>query len=220
LAAVVRVLGLEPAAGLRLESLEHDAGLGLQLEREGLEAGESGLELPGPGERLALALGRREDPCVPLGERDPHAPPRVAEHTSTKPRCIHRTPPRRIGGPANPMMRPEAAGFNHSGDPRARTRRAGDRARTGRPPSGRCLGEAFPGDGRGTFQTCRQADAHPGRSRVGVSRTWGRRMEIEAGIGKTARRAYGFDEVAIVPSRRTRDPDDVDISWEIDAFRF
>ncbi|HXF71416.1 MAG TPA: GuaB3 family IMP dehydrogenase-related protein [Actinomycetota bacterium] len=45
-------------------------------------------------------------------------------------------------------------------------------------------------------------------------------MEIEIGIGRTARRAYGFDEVAIVPSRRTRDPDDVDISWEIDAFRF
>src|SRR5438477_6106160 len=45
-------------------------------------------------------------------------------------------------------------------------------------------------------------------------------MEIEIGIGKTARRAYGFDEVAIVPSRRTRDPDDVDISWEVDAYRF
>ncbi len=44
-------------------------------------------------------------------------------------------------------------------------------------------------------------------------------MEYEIGIGKTARRAYGFDEVAIVPSRRTRDPDDVDISWEIDAYR-
>ena len=45
-------------------------------------------------------------------------------------------------------------------------------------------------------------------------------MEIEIGIGKTARRAYSFDEVAIVPSRRTRDPDDVDISWEVDAFQF
>jgi len=45
-------------------------------------------------------------------------------------------------------------------------------------------------------------------------------MDIEIGIGKTARRAYGFDEVAIVPSRRTRDPDDVDISWEVDAYRF
>src|SRR5437762_2286588 len=45
-------------------------------------------------------------------------------------------------------------------------------------------------------------------------------MEFEVGAGKQARRAYGFDEVAIVPSRRTRDPDDVDISWEIDAYRF
>jgi IMP dehydrogenase len=45
-------------------------------------------------------------------------------------------------------------------------------------------------------------------------------VEFEIGIGKTARRAYGFDEVAIVPSRRTRDPDDVDISWEVDAYRF
>ena len=45
-------------------------------------------------------------------------------------------------------------------------------------------------------------------------------MEYEIGIGKTARRAYGFDEVAIVPSRRTRDPDDVDIGWEVDAYRF
>jgi len=45
-------------------------------------------------------------------------------------------------------------------------------------------------------------------------------MDIEIGIGKSGRRAYGFDEVAIVPSRRTRDPDDVDISWEIDAWTF
>ena len=43
-------------------------------------------------------------------------------------------------------------------------------------------------------------------------------MEIEIGIGKSGRKAYGFDDIAIVPSRRTRDPDDVDISWEIDAF--
>lgn len=44
--------------------------------------------------------------------------------------------------------------------------------------------------------------------------------EIEIGMGKSGRRAYGFDDIAIVPSRRTRDPEDVDISWEIDAFRF
>jgi IMP dehydrogenase len=43
---------------------------------------------------------------------------------------------------------------------------------------------------------------------------------VEIGIGKSGRRAYGFDEIAIVPSRRTRDPEDVDIAWEIDAFRF
>ena len=45
-------------------------------------------------------------------------------------------------------------------------------------------------------------------------------MEIDIGIGKTGRRAYGFDDIAIVPSRRTRDPDDVDVSWQIDAFQF
>ncbi|MDY0341680.1 MAG: GuaB3 family IMP dehydrogenase-related protein [Coriobacteriia bacterium] len=39
-------------------------------------------------------------------------------------------------------------------------------------------------------------------------------MEIEIGRGKTARQAYGFDDIAIVPSRRTRDPRDVDIAWE------
>jgi IMP dehydrogenase len=44
--------------------------------------------------------------------------------------------------------------------------------------------------------------------------------EVEIGLGKSGRRAYGFDDIAIVPSRRTRDPEDVDISWEIDAFRF
>ncbi|MDP9388490.1 MAG: GuaB3 family IMP dehydrogenase-related protein [Actinomycetota bacterium] len=44
--------------------------------------------------------------------------------------------------------------------------------------------------------------------------------EVEIGIGKSGRQAYGFDDIAIVPSRRTRDPEDVDISWEIDAFRF
>jgi len=45
-------------------------------------------------------------------------------------------------------------------------------------------------------------------------------VEVEIGIGKSARRAYGLDDIAIVPSRRTRDPEDVDISWELDAFRF
>jgi IMP dehydrogenase len=45
-------------------------------------------------------------------------------------------------------------------------------------------------------------------------------VEIEIGIGKSGRQAFGFDDIAIVPSRRTRDPDDVDISWQLDAFKF
>ncbi|MCW3008357.1 MAG: GuaB3 family dehydrogenase-related protein [Solirubrobacterales bacterium] len=45
-------------------------------------------------------------------------------------------------------------------------------------------------------------------------------MEIEIGRGKKARRAYGFDDIAIVPSRRTRDPDDVDITWKLGDYRF
>jgi IMP dehydrogenase len=45
-------------------------------------------------------------------------------------------------------------------------------------------------------------------------------VEVEIGIGKSGRRAYWFDDIAIVPSRRTRDPEDVDISWDLDAFRF
>jgi IMP dehydrogenase len=44
--------------------------------------------------------------------------------------------------------------------------------------------------------------------------------EVEIGRGKTGRRAYGFDDIAIVPSRRTRDPEDVDITWDIDAYHF
>ncbi len=44
--------------------------------------------------------------------------------------------------------------------------------------------------------------------------------DVEIGIGKTGRRAYGFDEIAIAPSRRTRDPEDVSLAWEIDAYRF
>ena len=44
--------------------------------------------------------------------------------------------------------------------------------------------------------------------------------ETEIGLGKSGRRAYRLDEIAIIPSRRTRDPEDVDISWQIDAYRF
>src|SRR5438445_11310617 len=45
-------------------------------------------------------------------------------------------------------------------------------------------------------------------------------MEVEIGRGKKGRRAYGFDDIAIVPSRRTRDPDDIDITSTLGPYRF
>ncbi len=44
--------------------------------------------------------------------------------------------------------------------------------------------------------------------------------EVEIGRGKRGRRAYSFDDVAVVPSRRTRDPQDVSTGWQIDAYHF
>ncbi|MDK1472826.1 GuaB3 family IMP dehydrogenase-related protein [Streptomyces sp. 549] len=44
--------------------------------------------------------------------------------------------------------------------------------------------------------------------------------EIEIGRGKRGRQAYAFDDIAVVPSRRTRDPKEVSIAWQIDAYRF
>ncbi len=44
--------------------------------------------------------------------------------------------------------------------------------------------------------------------------------EIEIGRAKRARRAYNFDDIAIVPTRRTRDPQDVSVAWSIDAYQF
>ncbi len=44
--------------------------------------------------------------------------------------------------------------------------------------------------------------------------------EIEIGRGKRGRRAYSFDDIAVVPSRRTRDPGEVSVAWQIDAYRF
>ncbi len=44
--------------------------------------------------------------------------------------------------------------------------------------------------------------------------------EIEIGRGKRGRRAYSFDDIAVVPSRRTRDPEEVSVAWQIDAYRF
>ncbi len=46
------------------------------------------------------------------------------------------------------------------------------------------------------------------------------RDTVEIGMNRFARRGYDLDEVSIVPSRRTRDVDDVSTAWQIDAFRF
>ena len=44
--------------------------------------------------------------------------------------------------------------------------------------------------------------------------------EMEIGRGKRGRSAWRFDDIAIVPHRRTRDPEEVSIAWQIDAYRF
>jgi IMP dehydrogenase len=43
---------------------------------------------------------------------------------------------------------------------------------------------------------------------------------VEIGLGKTAQRGYHLDDIAIVPSRRTRDVDDVSTAWQLDAYPF
>ncbi|MPZ62808.1 MAG: GuaB3 family IMP dehydrogenase-related protein [Propionibacteriales bacterium] len=45
-------------------------------------------------------------------------------------------------------------------------------------------------------------------------------VEIEIGRAKRSRRAFWFDDIAVVPSRRTRDPEEVSVAWQIDAYRF
>jgi IMP dehydrogenase len=44
-------------------------------------------------------------------------------------------------------------------------------------------------------------------------------VDIQIGKGKTARRAYGFDEIALVPSGRTLDPSLADASWQIGGIK-
>ncbi len=70
--------------------------------------------------------------------------------------------------------------------------------------------------GRGQGATIRSGAprSHPGTS-VGLMT-----QEIEIGLGKKGRLAYSLDDVAIVPSRRTRDPEDVSTSWQVDAYEF
>jgi IMP dehydrogenase len=43
---------------------------------------------------------------------------------------------------------------------------------------------------------------------------------VEIGMGRTARRTYGLDDIDIVPSRRTRSSKEVSVGWQLDAYRF
>jgi IMP dehydrogenase len=43
---------------------------------------------------------------------------------------------------------------------------------------------------------------------------------VEIGLGKTAQRGYHLEDIALVPSRRTRDVDDVSTGWQLDAYQF
>jgi IMP dehydrogenase len=44
--------------------------------------------------------------------------------------------------------------------------------------------------------------------------------EVEIGRGKRGRVTYSFDDVSLVPSRRTREADLVSLNWKIDAYTF
>ena len=44
--------------------------------------------------------------------------------------------------------------------------------------------------------------------------------DVEIGRGKRAQVAYSLDDVSLVPSRRTRDPQLVSLAWKIDAYTF
>ncbi len=74
--------------------------------------------------------------------------------------------------------------------------------------------------GVGRSAQCRSCHRPGGTSNCNQGPEGNSVAELEIGIFKSGRRAYGFDDIAIVPSRRTRDPEDVDISWQIDAYQF
>lgn len=44
-------------------------------------------------------------------------------------------------------------------------------------------------------------------------------VDVQIGLGKSGRRAFNLDEVSILPTRRTHNPEEVSLNWEIDAYR-
>lgn len=43
--------------------------------------------------------------------------------------------------------------------------------------------------------------------------------DIEIGMGKVGRPSFGLEDLLLLPDRRTRDADLIDLSWQIDAYR-
>ena len=123
-------------------------------------------------------------------------------------RSVRRSP--RAIGPAPPGRRPTRAEIPASG---AREEPEEEHAQS-RMEDRRRVGPAF------ATESKRHAGVVREPYRPHECRRANKVAEIEIGIFKSGRQAYGFDDIAIVPSRRTRDPEDVDISWEIDAYRF
>lgn len=81
--------------------------------------------------------------------------------------------------------------------------------------------------GRGVPALCGKGGARPCGGPAGASRLSrggisleAMSQEIEIGLGKKGRLAYSLDDVAIVPSRRTRDPEAVSTAWQVDAYEF
>lgn len=81
--------------------------------------------------------------------------------------------------------------------------------------------------GRGVPALCGKGGARPSGGPAGASRLSrggisleAMSQEIEIGLGKKGRLAYSLDDVAIVPSRRTRDPEAVSTAWQVDAYEF
>ena len=172
------------------------------------------------------AIITREAGCVAIvGEGAERAPA-----TRSRSSRSSRSPPSARATPSSPATSPPAARALAARVPRLRRRLRGRvdpalRRRHARPARGRA--PARPGRGRRSHASPRRLSA----SRWSTERlgsfdrhhpSLARRVQYGSRdrTGKEGRRAYGFDDIAIVPSRRTRDPDDIDITWNLGPYRF
>src|ERR1019366_7357778 len=146
--------------------------------------------------------GRRSSPTgVRRIRRTPRPPEGAMRHIAYRNvGCGQSSPPRSRVRAGNPSRRRKAAARRADSEPTSRLfARAACRASQRDPRSSTQLATGEPPN-------------RPGRLAPVT--------DIEIGRAKPARRAYAFDDIAIVPSRRTRDPQDVSVTWTIDAFTF